>query len=275
MSRKALATLVIGEHFQYIFDRWFRPSWEAYCARHKLDLVVVNKPLDDSDRGRSRSPSWQKLLIHQAPELAGYSQIAWVDCDIAISPHAPNVFDFVPVEKVGAANDRSIPTPEDHLMVLERSYAEWTRQGIHYFSNLTAREYYANVGIACDFEGVVQAGVFVFSPAHHAGLMERVYRDYESAGADALNHEMRFFSYELLKAGLVEWISAKFNMTWTFYQTLYYPILEDPGLFPGPLPLAAKKALSRYLRKPCVLAALRNNYFLHFSGRSKDYLFLD
>lgn len=242
--------------------------------RYGLELVVVEKPLDDSPRAARRSPSWQKLLIHQTPALAGCDQIAWVDCDIAIAPHAPNVFGEVPVEKVGAANDHATPTREDHHMVTERAYRQWDEAGIRYVSNLTPREVYANVGIHCDYEEVVQAGMFVFSPKHHAALMEHVYHTYEDAGDSALNHEMRFFSYELLRANQIQWISVKFNMMWTCYQALYYPFLELPEKLPGRWPLPVKRTLSNLLRGPCVKCAFENNYFLHFAGGNKDYLLL-
>lgn len=275
MPRKALATLVIGDRYKHVFNYWYRPGWEAYCRRYGLDLVVVETPLDTSPRGAGRSPSWQKLLIHTAPGLENCEQIAWVDCDIAIAPHSPNIFDLVPVHKVGTTNDHATPTREDHRLVTERAYRQWDAAGIRYVSNLTAQEVYANVGIHCDYEDVVQAGMFVFSPAHHAELMERVYRTCEDSGDNGLNHEMRFFSYELIKAGLVEWLSVKFNMMWTCYQALYYPFLELPEQLPGRLPFAVKKALSKFLRGPCVRCAFNNNYFLHFAGRSKDYQYLE
>ena len=274
MPRKALATLVIGDRYAQVFQYAFRPGWEAYCRRHGLDLVVVNEPLDQSERARKRSPAWQKLLIHQTPALKGYDQIAWVDSDIAIAPEAPDIFQRVPVDRVGAVNDHATPSREDHRLVTERAYKQWDAAGIPYIPNLTAQEFYASVGITCDYEDVVQTGVFVFSPALHASILEDTYARYEDPGDNGLNHEMRFFSYELIKAGVVEWLSVKFNMMWTCYQALHYPFLEFPETLPGRWPAPLKKKVSQYLRPACVRAAFANNHFLHFAGGCKDFLHL-
>lgn len=274
MARNALATLIIGDRYSQTFRHALRPGWEAYCRRHDLDLVVVDQALDSSPRAQKRSPAWQKLLIHQTPGLSGYERIAWVDCDIAIAPHAPNVFDQVRPERVGAVNDHATPSREDHRLVTERAYKQWDAEGVKYIPNRTAKEWYARAGITCDFEDVVQTGMFVYSPARHARLFEDVYHSYEDLGDPALNHEMRPLSFELLKADVVDWLSVKYNMMWTCYQALYYPFLERPELLPGRLPLFAKTYLCGLLRRPCVRCAFDNNYFLHFAGGSKDFLYL-
>ena len=42
-------------------------------------------------------------------------------------------------------------------------------------------------------------------------------------------------------------------------------------MIPGRLPISIKRKIAEYMRGPCVRTALRNNYFLHFSGGSGYY----
>ena len=88
---RAIVTLALGEQFVGKFRRWFLPGWERYCQIHHLDLIVVEAPMDLSERAAQRSPSWQKCLIHRLPGIDEYEQIAWVDSDIRIRGDAPNI----------------------------------------------------------------------------------------------------------------------------------------------------------------------------------------
>ena len=270
----AIATLVIGDRFLNPFNYSFRPGWEAYCRRHGLELVVLDSPLDTSPRGLARSPSWQKCIVHKSPRLAGFDRIAWLDADIFISPTAPNVFDEVPPEKFGAVDDHATPSREEHKFVTELAYEQWEAAGIPFYRSSGARDWYRLRKIECDYEGVVQGGVFVYSPALHGPLLEHVYNSYENLGEDTFNHEMAPLSYEMIKAGFVHWISPKFNMMWICYELLHFPFLTKPEMIPGRLPLVAKRKIVEYLRQPCVRTALRNNHFLHFSGGSRFFKYL-
>jgi hypothetical protein len=271
-ERRAIVTLVAGDKFSIAFRRHFYPRWRLYADRHGHDLVVVSRILDISPRGVARSPAWQKLLVHTTPEASGYDRLAWVDADVMIRPEAPDIFAAVPRGKIGAVDDFATPTKTDHDLVMEQLYRRWDREGIKYTSNRTTSEYYANYGIECSFDSVVQTGVMVYDPALHGPLFEMVYRSYEEGIDCSLNHEMRPLSYELLKADAVHWLDPKFNMQWSYYRELNYPFLDEKDLFP--LPAFVGDRLRAYVRARCVAAAYRSNYFLHFDGRSRDYLSL-
>ncbi len=265
----AIITLSLGQSFNENFSRHLRPNWEAYCRRHGLGLIQIDRVLDDSPRGAARSPSWQKLLVHRTREAQEFERLAWVDSDVVIRPDAPNIFTAAPPDKVGAVDLFASPSREDHAHVMDKLYRKWDAAGVHYMSNRTPAEYYKNYGITCDFDSVVQAGVMVYSPRLHGDLFEHVYKSYEEASTPVLNHEMRPLSYELLSAGVVHWISPKFNMQWSYYKELHYPFLERPqefDLLRWPRVSAYQKVLSA-----CVNAAFHHNHFLHFTGRNKDF----
>ena len=273
-NKQAIVTLVLGQQFQEMFNKWIRPGWEQYCSRYDLDLIVIDRPLDDSSRAQARSPAWQKCIIHRFPAVARYQQVAWVDADIRINPNSPNIFANVPAEFVGAVDAYAIPTREDYIMLLKRIYKQCEEKGWPYISNLTPQEYHGNFGLEAPFDGVVQSGVMVFSPQRHGEIFQKTYDGYEDKGDASWNYEMRPLSYEILKSGAIQWISPKFNMAWSYYELMLYPFL-------GSTPSRLQKLVDRIegnsalkLRSKCVATVFQNNYFLHFAGGSLDYKLL-
>jgi len=268
-NRCAIVTLNVGRRFSGNFKQYFMPGWQEYCRNHKLDLVHLETLLDQSPRALARSPAWQKLIIHTAKEVRGYDRLAWVDADVVIRPDAPNIFEVVESGRIGAVDDFATPTRDDHDLVMEELYRGWDRDGIRYARNRTPAEYYANYGIRCDLNSVVQTGVMVYEPEVHGSIFQRVYQNYEEAAECSLNHEMRPLSYELLSAGLVQWINPKFNMQWSYYRGLHYSFLDAPERFR----LIRWLNISAYgaVLASCAQNAYSRNYFLHFAGGSKDY----
>lgn len=275
MRTNALVTLAVGDKFNAEFRQWFLPGWREYCERNELDLIVIDRPLDTSERAGRRNPSWQKCLTPAHPVVAQYEQVAWVDADIRIRPDAPNIFDGVPVEKIAAVDEYATPSKEEFSRALDSLYADWDANGVRYVSNRTPQEFHANFGLDCDFERVLQGGVFVFSPAFHADVLSRVYDGYEDKGDASWNFEMRPLSYEVQTAELEHWLTPKFNMTWGLFTQIYYPFLnERPSKMERMLGSVVRFGQANQ-RATCVNSAFHANYFLHFSGRSKDYRLLD
>lgn len=250
-ERVALATLALGRRYERRWRRVCEPAWRAYAERHGYELICLTAPLDDGDRARARSPAWQKCLILEQPFARRFDRIIWVDADVAIRPGAPAVHAGVPRELIGAVDEYSSPTRELHELTLAKLYAHWESTGVAYVDNPTAADYYAAWGLAPGFDRVVQTGVMVLCPEHHAAILRRAYDRYEDRGA-ALNHEMRPLSWELLNAGLVHWLDPAFNRIWAAWMALHHPfLLNDPG-HPDAPRVAAR--------------ALAEVNFLHFAG---------
>ena len=250
-NSRAIVTLAIGSGFAGRWHSICQPLWRRYCERHGYDLICFEGPLDTSERARRRSPAWQKCLILGQPTVRRYEQVVWVDSDILPSPEAPSVSESVPVERVGAVDEYSMPTREIHDRVLAKLYRRWDADGVAYVHNLTAAEYYRNFDLPPTFEEVVQTGMLVLSPSHHRELLEDVYERYDDRGP-GLNYEMRPLSYELLRAGVVTWLDPRFNYIWGHYKALHYPFLIAHPHHPR----AAE----------CAARALNDAHFLHFTG---------
>jgi hypothetical protein len=274
---KAIVTLAIGEQYHRAWKEWCEPNWQAYASKHGYDVICLDRPLDDSDRAKRRSPAWQKCLILSQDFAQRYERIVWLDTDILInSATAPCVAAGVPIDKVGAVEATSAPTREWLSEAVARLYQLW---GSNAIINPRAAEYYLQYGLPSGFDEIVQTGVLVLSPRHHRQLLEKTYNEYEEKGGREWHMEMRPLSYELLKAGAVHWIDHRFNLSWVEQQILYYPFLVTLDSRQALADRARRKCgavlekcsvLS--IRKACLTAAFVSSFFFHLGGASLDNL---
>ena len=253
MGKKAIVTLAIGSTYAERFERYCRAGWNAYADRHGYELFVFTEPLDNSERARKRSPSWQKCLILGLPELGGYERIVWVDSDICINPVAPSIVDEVPQELIGATDEHAYPSPDVRQKILDVIIASAPPDaplGVRYWQEWRdASAWHAAVGLTPGQAHILQAGVMVLSPAHHRGLMEHVYYAYDNAGP---NYEMRAVSHAVQARGLQHWIDQRFNalIWWTYL---------DESIRGASI--TTESELRRFVRE-----CYRRSYFLHFAG---------
>lgn len=278
---QAIVTLAIGEKYVQQWKQLCEQNWRVYADQYGYDIICIDTPLDTSERAKKRSPAWQKCLILSQDFSQKYERIIWVDSDILINHAiAPNITQNVPLEKIGAVETWSGPTPELYAEALERMTQYCQILGYPTIANPQARDYYKNYGLPPDFDTVVQTGVMVFSPQHHREILEQVYNNYEEKPGGEWNYEMRPLSYELLKANLVHWIDYRFNNIWTTDKYLFYPFLLETkrNLFTkikNKLPSFLKKsAKDEYLRY-CVNTSFMNSYFLHFAGAAHEMKLVD
>jgi hypothetical protein len=281
-NTKAIVTLVVGDKYMRQWKNRCQSNWQEYADRHGYDLVYFEHSLDDSERSRNRSISWQRCLVPQQEVIQKYEQIVWVDSDILINPAtAPCIVKDVPVDKVGATDVWTSPTLELYRDTLSRKYEYYKYSGItKVVINPTAREFYKNWGLSPDFDHIVQAGVMVFSPHHHREILEKIYYIYDDKGGPEWNYEMRPLSWELLKADCVHWIDHRFNLIWFDYLCLHYPFLLNKSNFEIVRKVQRKltKTFPEIRSKQarvCANTAYINSYFLHFAGCATDMALVD
>lgn len=279
---KAIVTLAIGERFLQRWQSLCQENWQKYAEQHGYDLICIDTPLDNSERAQARSPAWQKCLILSQEFSQHYERIVWIDSDILINRNiAPCIVEGIPIEKVGAVDYWSSPTPELFAQTLERQYERWESMGIPFAKDCTAKDYYMNYGLPSHFDKVVQTGVMVLSPHYHRKILEKAYFDYEEKGGSQWHYEMRPLSYELLKADCVHWIDHRFNLCFYPYMTMYYPFLLDEVspdyslLADAKLPIDLGWISIHIQQKICATTAFINSFFLHFAGCSEDMHLVD
>jgi hypothetical protein len=284
MKTKAIVTLAIGEAFKKRWERLCGDNWWQYAQRHGSDLMILDQPIDRSARATRRSFAWQKCLILGAPAVKKYDQVVWFDCDIFFNPlDAPSVFDEVPIEKVGAVNSFEDPSFAENKVALERlwkslrSLPDVPATGEY----STPQDVYLKYGPpVTPLPTMLNAGVLVASPRHHAEVWRDVYDNYDDRGNPSY-YENVPLSYELVKRDLVHWLDPKFNHLWAWSKFLHYPFLENrnPRSFRDKiLRRLAKYTGNNYEQRvavACATAALLNCYCLHFAGYAVEMEWVD
>jgi hypothetical protein len=202
-------------------------------------------------------------------EIQKYDQVAWVDSDIVINvDNSPNICSGVPIDAIGGVDVYSAFSSEAYAAYLARIYNHWEKRHIKFIDNSTPEKYYTNYGFSSGFDKVVQTGVMVVSPRHHNDLFLRVYNEYEDKGGKEWNYEMRPLSYEILLNGKVFWLDYRYNVSWLFYKTYFYPFLMCDSKYK--YFNIIKTLLRTSLASKCINVAFDNSYFLHFGGISRD-----
>ena len=275
---KALVTLVVGAKYIDAWKKWCEPNWRDYAQRFGYDLICLDRALDNTERARNRSVSWQKCIVLDQDFAQKYERVVWLDADIIINNAvSPDIVDGVPLEKVGAVDAFSIPSRQLCIDSLERCFEYWESAGGEVIWETTPQEYHSNYGFPpAMHNAVVQCGVMVLSPHHHRQLLSTTYYQYEDKGGARWHYEARPLSWELLNADVVHWIDYRFNALWILFRALHYPfLLTRPPRF------SKARVLRKLMRKiagdrirrikqACVNGALLNSYFMHFGAAMED-----
>ena len=179
--QNAIVTACIGDDYLSVWQAMCQKSWINYCAVHQFDLIVVTDHLDNSERGRSRSPSWEKLLVLVQPWAQQYERVVWVDADIIISHDAPNIIDSVPdPAKVGICLSGGQMSEAERHIYFERIYRiKIPPANVQRAWQFHCGSIFERIGASSDTP-MFNGGVLVMSPWHHAMLLRSIYeRDHD------------------------------------------------------------------------------------------------
>ena len=113
-TKNIITTIAIGKKYYYTWEKYAFPTWEKYCKRHDLGLIVFDFDLVSKDDKFWKKPNWQKLLIGDVLKKKNLSicNVCYIDSDILINPTAPNVFDYYDPATVGLVSLRkNLPYP--------------------------------------------------------------------------------------------------------------------------------------------------------------------
>lgn len=257
VNPNAIVSMVIGDSFVKTWVELSQPEWIRYAIRHGLDIILVNRPLDESTRANARSPAWQKLLILQQPWAVMYERIVWLDSDILINPTAPNILDSVPDQTAlgipAAGGDResaAIHVMNERLRGFLIPPEQWP--GIQrladerLFRDTIRRNIDSSIKMYC-------TGVMVLNPQIHNDMFIRTYNEYD---VESRLYEQPGLSYEICKMGNVTEVSYRFNWMVMVMLMMYFP--EVWGVT-----TTAEKYLELL---PMLRKEYGMSYFLHFAG---------
>ncbi|WP_300158295.1 hypothetical protein [Solidesulfovibrio sp.] len=265
--KRALCTLVVGDAYRRRFAARVAPFLRAYAKAHGLSLVVLDKLLDDSPLGRTRSPAWQKCLILRHPRLRACDQVAWLDADMLPRPDAPDVFAGVPRDAFGAVEHFSSPTPGAFALAAANIRAHHRRHGVTGGEEPTPEAFYGRYGYDDFPDKVVQTGLLVLTPELHGPVLEGAYLEQRRPDSREMLFEMRPASWGLLRASPVAWLDPRFNAVWSTTLFSSYPFLADPDFQAA---YRDRPELFAALKARCLAAAYAAAYFLHFAGTAGD-----
>ena len=267
-DNNAIVTLAIGDKYYSLWKKYCKHSWEKYAAKYDLDIIVIDQMIDTSERANNRSPAWQKCLTLNQNKIKYFDQVAWIDSDIVINHcNAPNIFDEVPLKKLGAVNYYSIPSSFTIKNFQHKVYNYYKEQYIEINKDFNAYLYYANSKLEKKFNKVIHTGVMICSPKNHNYIFEKTYNDYANTHP---HYEMPFLSFEILKNTEVKWLNPEFNALWLVYKFMYYDyLIYKKNNF---LLKLYRQFNELSLTQEAIKSVFNNNYFLHFAGSQADML---
>ena len=261
-----LATIAIGEQYLQPFMKYAYHTWEMYCHRHDLGLILFDEDLISPDHPKWKKATWQKYIIADVVSESdlGIENVCYLDTDILISPIAPNIFNEHKLESVSVVS-QFFNMPFGREEALRRiaffrnrffskdypldSILFATLDQLASFSNLPPQPNYA-----C-------SGLFVFNVAKLRSLLSEFFFSYDreiltpTDGGDEL-----YFNYFVQSNKLDNWLNYRYQSLWIYEVAMNYPFLYNI------------ENVNLSLVKKCIEASLLTNHFLHFAGSWNESL---
>lgn len=268
MNRKALVTIAIGEKYVREWEKYVRPTWEKYAARHGYDIIPIFEPIRPEFMSAARPAHWQKCFVLGHEKVRRYEEVVWVDTDILINYHrAPCVAAANNSEKIGA-----VPLQKDNLRFFENTdqrfipFKSYSWNAYHFPDDIPQhlmqfRTHKKNIKMA-EQRSIVNTGVLVMKPALHRDFLESIFFKYQDA-AKTEDYEQGPLSDELHAQQMVNYLDRGFNVI--FYEELvhHYPFLWHRHFL-------MQQELQEALLSLCLTTSFLNSYFLHFPGGDKE-----
>ena len=260
-SGRVLATIAVGGDFLRLWEVNAKNSWEEYCHRHALGLVLFDEELVPRGTESWKKVHWQKMLmgdwfLRYEPSI---TDVCYLDTDILINPHSPNIFQSYDPECIGLTSLRKkLPYPYD-LVLRRLAFLRHTHYDEKYpldsalFMSLEQLYSYHQLPVQSD---EACTGLIMFNVKKYAHQMRNWFYKYDSAISSITNGgEQTHLNYEIQSQGRVSWLDYRFQAIWPFEMAWKYPFLYE-----------LKNRNDVPLVRSCIEACLYQNYFVHFAG---------
>ena len=255
-----LATIAIGEEYLQPFMKYAYHTWEMYCQRHDLGLILYDDHLIDPSHPKFKNPFWQKFLIPKAILKSGLDvkSVCHLDTDILINPTSPNIFDGHDPMKIGLISQMKNLPYERHEVLRRVAFLRNRFLSHEYpldsilFASIEQMFEFSSLPVQPDY---ACSGVFVFSPEFHGQIFRDFFNEFDDTVVtpDSGGEELHF-NYLVQSKGLARWLDYRFQAVWIYEIAWKFPFLY--GECRNDLDLV----------RSCVEASLFSNYFLHFAG---------
>jgi hypothetical protein len=259
-SGNVLATIAIGEQYLQPFMKYAYHTWEMYCRRHDLGLILFDDDLISPDHPKWKRATWQKYLIGDVVSKSNLSinNICYLDTDILISPLAPNIFESHDTSKIGVISIRTgLPYPHHDVcrrLAFSRHTSYSSRYPLDSALFVSLEDLYKLIDVSPQANEAC-AGVFVFSVSTYGELLLNFFEKFErSVNSPTGGGDQTHFNYFVQKSGYQQWLDYRFQSQWTYEMAWKFPFLYSTH----------RNNLA--IVKSCIEASLFSNYFLHFAG---------
>jgi hypothetical protein len=255
-NKTVIVTLVVGKSYEDLWTRFAAENWKSYCIKHGIGLYIENKDLDCEPQPKKKQ--WQKLLLGDSILKINPSiqLICYLDSDILINPHSPNIFDFHISNTIGLVSSiNNLPFKREIVL---RRIAFFRKNFVSSNYPLDSALFISNKDMYAYHNFVEQpdyacTGVIMFE-SKNSNFLKSIFEKYKLPLTSITDGgEEPFVNYELQKNFSINWLDYKFQAQWLYEMALNYPFLY--------LELYNSKLFAK-----CIQATLLNNYFLHFSG---------
>lgn len=206
-----VGVISIGEKYLAEFERLFKPSVSAYCARNGYDLKVFTTFLD-SEHTQPDTISFQKCLVPS--QLQDYDLVVVLDADIYIEPRAPPIHLLELSGKVGIVDEVAQSSSDKYQILVNIGFADH------------AKGYYQKAGFELETTQILNTGVMVCSPLLHSNFLKSIYEKYVE---QSIGHP-RGFHYEQACIGFELQTNQMYTVIpndWNFIQ-IHTQITKDP-----------------------------------------------
>jgi hypothetical protein len=244
----------MGDRYQKPWAAACKNSWTAYADKYGYDIIIIECHLDDSERARARSVSWQKLLVLNQPWARQYERLVWVDSDIVFSNTAPDILKSMPDHRrVGISECSDQLSAYERLIYVERLLKiDYGAVDPILMWKFFQENNYASYGIKNETGIMFGAGVLVLSPMFHNALLLHVYENEDHGRL----YEQPFLSHALMMEGAFQKLSPRFN-----WGVLEFLVMQFPEFFGKTASRLDVEAIW-----PHLINELSKAYFLHFAG---------
>ncbi|MHA1847217.1 MAG: glycosyltransferase [Promethearchaeota archaeon] len=201
--KHAVATLCIGEKASS-FAKYTHGPMKDYASKIGADFIIFDEKRINFQDSRNFNPIlFEKYQVHDL--LTNYDRVLYLDTDILVTPHAPNVFDIVPADKVGGVFE-DFGTEQDHRRELIRKVQKV-------------------LGDVNWKSGFMNSGMFVVSKMH-----QKIFRLYKIHGFYDGEYEQTNTNWYIRKAGF-EIYALDFRFNFMGIMRLYHGPIHREAYF--------------------------------------------
>lgn len=255
-----LVSLAVGKKFLSDWKKYVLPFWLKYCKKHKLGLLIIKSELSTKSDKKYKKSNWQKLLISKFifDNFKFIKNICYLDTDIIINEHAPNIFESANMKKINVVSLRK-NLPFDYketiskIVILRKNFLN-KKYPVNSSINLSLKKLYSFHKLK-EQPDEFCTGVLVFQVKKYYKVLENIFNKYNKNIKSITNDgEQTHLNYELQSKKHVNYLSYKFQAIWLFEMANYYSFLYK------------RKNFYDNVSAQCIESSLINNYFLHFPG---------